>query len=76
MNRNRRKEIKSAIEQLQKLCSTIENLRDEEQDYFDTMPENFQYGERGEAAEEAITNLEDALSIIEDAIGSLELAAE
>lgn len=76
MNRQRRREIESVIEKLEELKSAIEGLRDDEQDYYDNMPENFQFGEKGELAEEAITNMEDAINSLEDVIGSLESAAE
>jgi hypothetical protein len=44
------------------LQSRIEEVAQEERDYHDNMPENMQNGERGEAAEEAASNLEEAAS--------------
>lgn len=67
MNKDRRaaiaalKEKFGAIQnQISELRSDIEELEMEEQEYLDNMPENFQQGERGQAAEEVISHLDDA----------------
>ncbi|MBQ7349231.1 MAG: hypothetical protein IJW47_04480, partial [Clostridia bacterium] len=61
MNKQRRKRIDELIEQLESVKSEIETVLEEEQEYFDNMPESFQYGEKGEKAEEAIRSIEDAV---------------
>jgi uncharacterized protein YukE len=71
MNKARREAIEKVAEQLSDLKDAIEALRDEEQDYFDNMPESFQGGEKGEAAESAISELDDAASSVEAAFDSL-----
>jgi uncharacterized coiled-coil DUF342 family protein len=88
MNKDRRKTIASITEQLAELEAlrdsikeAIEEVRDEEQEYFDNMPEGFQMADRGQAAEGAISNLENAISQLEDLDvsgiqGDLESAAE
>lgn len=68
MNKARRKEIDSVIEALEKAKEQLEVIRDDEQDYFDNMPESFQYAEKGEAAEEAISNLDYAIDQIDEVI--------
>jgi DNA repair exonuclease SbcCD ATPase subunit len=100
MNANRRKAIKLAIshlqglkERLEKLSSelqdekqVLEELRDEEQEYFDNMPEGLKNGEKGENAEASIsaldsmcneldsceTYLDDINSSLENAINSVD----
>lgn len=72
MNKNRRIIIKSIIDKLNDLQPCIEQVRDDEQEFFDNMPEGLQEGVRGEAAQEAIDELDNALAQIEDAIVSLE----
>lgn len=76
MNKDRRKEldaIMDAIEaQREKLdnlkeafadiVESIESVRDDEQEYFDNMPESLQAGEKGMNAEAAVSQLEDAIS--------------
>lgn len=73
MNKDRRKEIQNLISRMAELESlrdelkeAIEAVRDEEQEYYDNMPEGLQGSDRGYAAEEAISNLEDAINQLED----------
>lgn len=74
MNRTRRKCLANLSELLEELKISVETLRDEEQEYMDNMPENLQGSIRYEAAEEAVSNLEDAMDSIGDAISSIEEA--
>jgi hypothetical protein len=79
VNNARRKVIKEAIEALRKLDfedvkQTVETIKDEEQEYFDNMPENMQGGDKGQAAEQATSALEEAFSYLEDAANNLEEA--
>lgn len=74
MNRTRRKCLANLSELLEELRISVETLRDEEQEYMDNMPENLQGSIRYEAAEEAVSNLEDAMDSIGDAISSIEEA--
>lgn len=74
MNKERRKEIDAVIQDLESAKERLESIRDEEQDYFDNMPESFQYAEKGEAAEEAINNLDYAIDQIDEVIENAEQA--
>lgn len=88
MNAARRKEIQTAIDNLQKIEEFVANARyilesvsGEEREYYDNMPENMQSGDKGTRAEEAATALEEAHSTledlnVEDMIASLETAME
>lgn len=76
MNKQRRKVIRELIEQATALSQQIEQVLNEEQDYYDYMPENLQNSERGQNTEEAIGNLEEAQSDIENCISNLESAIE
>lgn len=76
MNAQRRKAIAELNEQLYELLREVGELRGQEEDYFDNMPESLQYSERGEKAEEAIQALQDAMDSIEEAMNSLDYAAE
>ena len=42
MNSNRRKALQIIIDKVEELKSELETLMDEEQEYFDNMPESFQ----------------------------------
>ena len=76
MNKQRRKEIDNLISDAIRLETSIEDLLDEEQDYFDNMPDNLQSSEKAEIAENAISNLEDAWDNIRNCIDNLESALE
>ncbi|USL89073.1 hypothetical protein SEA_KANNH_53 [Microbacterium phage KannH] len=67
MNNQRRKEIQEVINKLADLDALrneikeeIERIRDEEQEYYDNMPEGLQQSDRGYKAEEAASQLDDA----------------
>lgn len=73
MNKERRKEINALAAKLEELAGlltdikdSVESIRDEEQEYFDNMPESLQGGDRGMVAEEAASNLEQAMDALED----------
>lgn len=70
MNRQRRKHIDSIIELLEQAKVQLEEVYEAEEDYFDNMPESFQYGENGDTAQEAMDNLQAAIDSLEDAIFS------
>lgn len=74
MNNARRKAIDTIIAklegsktELETLREEIEMLKDEEQDYYDGMPESIQGGDKGAAAEGAVTEFDNAI----DAIGGM-----
>lgn len=48
MNKVRRKRLAEALDLISQAKDILEEVKDEEQDAFDNLPENFQYGERGE----------------------------
>jgi hypothetical protein len=75
MNEKRRKALRLAITEAESLKSTIEQLRDEEQDYYDCMPEGLQSGNKGDAAQETIQQLEEAIASAESVIDALNVAA-
>ncbi len=74
MNKARRAVIRSIVDQLQKLTAEIEETCQQEQDYYDAMPESFQDGAKGEAATAVVSALEAAIADIESAISSCEEA--
>lgn len=80
MNNARRKEIQSALKvvldgrienDLEEAKSNIETARDDEQEYYDNMPEGLQGSEKGERAQSAIDALEEILSKLDDMIEAL-----
>lgn len=65
MNRSRRKKLMEAIELIGRVKEILEDVKEEEQNAFDNMPESFQFGERGEQMEEYISDIEEALDDLE-----------
>lgn len=50
----------------------IENARDDEQEYFDNMPEALQGGDKGQAAEQTVSNLDDLVNSLDEFLENLE----
>lgn len=72
-------EVTKAIELLSNLKAGVdvvkedlERIRDEEQEYIDNMPESLQQGERADAAQNAITEMESALEELDSLIELVE----
>lgn len=76
MNKARRKELSEVIrglnmvkdkDDLYSIINELDSIKDDEQDYYDNIPENLQYSQRAEDSEQAIDNLEEALSLLNEA---------
>lgn len=76
MNNVRRKKLNTILEQLVEIHAALEEVKDEEQEYFENIPENFQSSERYEKAENAVAALDDALSMFDDIADNIEIALE
>lgn len=74
MNKERRKSLEALRIEIEDARSILEDLKEEEQEYMDNMPENLWGSERYNAAEEAVSNMEDAMMNLEEAISSIEEA--
>ena len=71
MKEERLKTLKRCLNMIQNAHDVLEEVRDEEQDAFDNLPEGLQYSERGEMMEEAIDNLDEAIDYLDDVLSSL-----
>lgn len=85
MNKQRMKKIEAELLKLDEIVSSLESfngdtelsdIRDEETEAFEAMPEGLQHSERGQASEEAMNNLNEAVGNIEAALASLKEAVE
>jgi exonuclease VII small subunit len=76
MNNTRRKELCAIIQKIEVIQNDLEQVRDEEQECFDNLPEGIADSERGEKFEECIDNLDSAISSIEEAIEYINGARE
>ena len=72
MNNERRARIAAAQVLLRDAFNALEELQQEEQDYFDNMPESLQNGQKGDDAQTAIDALETAASEAESAADGLD----
>jgi hypothetical protein len=74
MNKDRRKEIDALITDLEAVKERVESILDAEREYFENMPESFQMGDKGNAAEEAVSELEYAVGAFDEITANLENA--
>ncbi|WP_416999392.1 hypothetical protein [Alistipes finegoldii] len=76
MNNTRRKSLRELIEKTEGLKLEIEEIRTEEEEYYNNMPEAFQDGEKGDRAQTVIEYLDEAITAAGDVIENLTSAAE
>jgi hypothetical protein len=67
MNKERRKRLAEAFEKIGEVKEILESVKDEEQEAYDNLPENFQNGERGEEMQGYIEMLDEAYGYLDDA---------
>ena len=72
MNNIRRKRISNLIVRINMVKEELEDILNEEQDYYDNIPENLLGSERAELSEEAIGLLEEADESFDSIIDNLE----
>lgn len=65
MNKDRRKRLREICDILEEQQAALEEIRDEEQEAFDNLPEGHQSAERGQAMEEAADDLDTACCVLE-----------
>lgn len=71
MNKQRKTEIKKIALRLQGINKDLQKILDDEQDYYDNIPENLQSSSRADDSEEAIDQLTEAVEEIEEIVGTL-----
>jgi hypothetical protein len=72
MNDARRKEIQRALTLIEQAKEILREMLLQEQDDFDSMPEDLQNNETGQRAEDAIDALERAATCCDDAMSACE----
>ncbi len=71
MNQKRRAIIRKIIDALEQQKNDIEEMRDEESEARDNLPENLQGTEKYEAIELAVDQLSEAIDNLDDVINTL-----
>jgi len=72
MNKARREMIRKVIEKLDDARLLLDEIREEEEEYRDNIPENLQGSERYEKADSAVYEMEDAVGALEEMVSNLE----
>lgn len=70
MNKARRKWLEDVSEMIANAKEQLEQIRDEEQEAYDNMPENLNMTDRASTMEENIDNLDTMVSDLEDILES------
>lgn len=76
MNNTRRKNLRGLIEKTEGIKQGIEELRTEEEEYYNNMPSSVQDGEKGDRPRRWIEYLDEAITAAGDVIENLTSAAE
>lgn len=76
MNNTRRKSLWELIEKTEGIKQEIEEIKTEEEEYYNNMPSSVQDGEKGDRAQTVIEYLDEAMTAAGDVIENLTSAAE
>lgn len=76
MNNTRRKSLRELIEKMEGIKQEIEEIKTEEEEYYNNMPSSVQDGEKGDRAQTVIEYLDEAMTAAGDVIENLTSAAE
>ena len=71
MNKQRKQKIRDVRKEIESCKENLQKVLDEEQDYFDNMPENLQGSMRGSDSEDAIDTMENCIEDLENIIKEL-----
>lgn len=71
MNKQRRQKIRDVRKEIENCKENLQKILDEEQDYFDNMPENLQGSMRGSDSEDAIDAMESCIEDLENIVNEL-----
>lgn len=72
MNRQRRKELEKAFDMIEQAKEIIEAVKEEEEESYENLPDNFRYGERGEEMQGYIEMMDETVGYLEDANSVIE----
>lgn len=72
MNKVRRKRLQEAFDLVAKAQEILAEVREEERESIENLPDNFRYGERGEEMEAYIEMIDEADGYLDDAKSVIE----
>ena len=67
VNRERRKRLTKAYELIEETKAILKEVKSEETEAYDNLPENFQNGDRGEEMQSCIEMLDEVYNYLDDA---------
>ena len=67
MNKERRKRLQKVFDMIDEAWQIISDVKDEEQESYENLPENFQHGEKGEEMKGYIEMLDEVDGYLDDA---------
>lgn len=76
MNNLRRKRIGKLVDILFNVKEAFESIAEDEEEYIDNIPENLQNSSRYEEAEEALYNLNEVVSSLDEVLATLSCVIE
>lgn len=72
MNKQRRKRLTEAFNKITEAMEILEEVKSEEEESYENLPDNFRDGERGEEMQNYIEMLEEANNYLDDANSVIE----
>ena len=72
MNRQRRKKLTEAFEKVTEAMNILEDVKSEEEESYENLPDNFRDGDRGEEMQNYIDMIEEAYGYLDDANSVIE----
>lgn len=72
MNKQRRKRLTEAFNKIAEVMGILEEVKSEEEESYENLPDNFRDGERGEEMQNYIEMLEEANNYLDDANSVIE----
>ena len=72
MNKQRRKRLTEAFNKIAEVMGILEEVKSEEEESYENLPDNFRDGEKGEEMQNYIEMLEEANNYLDDANSVIE----
>ena len=72
MNKQRRKKLTKAFEMIDEAIKILEEVKNEEDESYENLPDNIRYGDKGEEMKDYIEMLNEASGYLEDANSVIE----
>jgi NifU-like protein involved in Fe-S cluster formation len=76
MNEERRKSLTRALDLIEDARNIVDEIKGEEEEAFENLPESMQSGDKGEKAQAAIEALSEAYDALDNAIEHISTAKE